>query len=174
MERRSASCAKRRVRAAALLALVALAGCASMAHREPIEVHVVRITPLPSTAFEHRLRVDLRLRNPNERAYQIDGIRFVLDVNGRRLASGMASESAALPRLGETILPVTTTTTLLDLVNQIVAFGRQEQPRFEYALRGKLFLKGMWGHLEFEHRGTDRDLLPRSGDVAPAPPGRRD
>lgn len=174
MERRSASCAKRRVRAVALLVLVALAGCASMVHREPIEVHVVRITPLPSTAFEHRLRVDLRLRNPNQRAYEIDGIRFVLDVNGRRLASGMASESATLPRLGEVILPVITTTTLLDLVNQIVAFGEREQPRFEYALRGKLFLKGMWGHLAFEHRGTDRDLLPRTADLAPAPPGRRD
>lgn len=177
MERRSTTRAKLRVRVAALLALVAASGCASMVSREPIEVHVVRITPLASTAFEHRLRVDLRLRNPNERAYEIDGLRFVLDVNGRRLASGMASESATLPRLGETILPVTTTTTLLDLVNQIVVLGSQEQPRFEYALRGKLFLKGMWGHLEFEHRGSDRDLLPRSAparSAAPAPPGRRD
>jgi LEA14-like dessication related protein len=131
-----------------------------MAGREPIEVNVAAIQPLPSTAFEHRLRVDLRLRNPNDRSYEIDGLRFVLDVNGRRLASGVSNETATLPRLGEVVVPVTTTTTLLELVNQIVAFGRQAQPQFDYALRGKIFLAGVWGSLSFEHRGSERDLLP--------------
>ena len=165
-----------RTRAAIGLAALALslAGCASMAPREPIEVHVARITPLASTAFEHRLRVDLRLRNPNNRAYEIEGLRFVLDVNGRRLASGMSSAAATLPRLGEVVVPVTTSTSLVDLVNQVVAFGRLEQPRFEYALRGKLFLAGAWGSVAFEHSGSDRDLLASRAPAAPAPRGRRD
>ena len=84
----------------------------------------------------------------------------MLDVNGRRLASGVSSERVTLPRLGEVLVPVTTTTDLLDLVNQLVAFGRQPQPTFEYAIRGKLFLHGSWGDVSFEHRGSDRDLLP--------------
>ena len=142
----------------AVLATVALVGCATLGGREPIEVHVVRLTPLPSTAFEHRLRVDLRLRNPNDRSYEFDGLRFVLDVNGRRLATGLSNEPATLPRLGEVVVPVTTTTALLDVVNQIVAFGREPQPHFEYALRGKIFLKG-WGKLSFENQGSDRDLI---------------
>lgn len=161
--------------AIALAALaLALSGCASMVQREPIEVHVARIAPLASTAFEHRLRVDLRLRNPNNRAYEIEGLRFVLDVNGRRLASGVSSATATLPRLGEVVIPVITSTSLVDLVNQIVAFGRMEQPRFEYTLRGKLFLAGLWGSLAFEHRGSDRDLLAASAPPATAPHGRRD
>jgi LEA14-like dessication related protein len=142
------------------LALLA-SGCATMvAGREPVEVNLVSIAPLPSTAFEHRLRIDLRLRNPNRSSYAIDGLRFVLDVNGRRLASGLSDSVATLPRLGEVVVPVTTTTTLFDLVNQIVAFGRSEQPSFEYVLRGELFLDGLWGRIPFEHRGTDADLLP--------------
>lgn len=159
------------VAAALCAAALALAGCASMARREPIEVNVARIAPLASTAFEHRLRVDLRLRNPNDRAFEIEGVRFLLDVNGRRLASGMSGEPATLPRLGETIVSVTTTTTLLDVVNQIVAFGRMEQPTFEYALRGKLFIKGMWGSVPFESGGSERDLLPRTSP-SPAPDRR--
>ena len=140
-----------------------LAGCASLgAGGEPIEVQLVSLTPLASTAFEHRLRVDLRLRNPNNRAYQIEGLRFLLDVNGLRLASGVSSESATLPRLGEVVVPVTTTTSLLDLVNQIVAFGQQEQPQFSYDLRGKIFLAGLWGSLPFQRQGSDEDLLPRA------------
>jgi LEA14-like dessication related protein len=163
--------------AAAVLA-AALAGCATFgAGSEPIEVQLVSLTPLPSTAFEHRLRVDLRLRNPNNRSYEIDGLRFLLDVNGERLASGLSSERATLPRLGEVVVPVTTTTSLLDLVNQIVVLGNQQQPHFAYALRGKVFLKGAWGSIPFERSGSDADLIPRGAPNAPAapttPPGRR-
>lgn len=175
MKRRS-TIGRARVRALLLTLLAGAAGalsagCASLGvGREPIEVNLVQIAPLPSTAFEHRLRVDLRLRNPNNRDYAIDGLRFVLDINGQRLASGVSHEPATLPRLGEVVVPVTTTTTLFALVNQIVRFGTQEQPRFEYALRGKLFLAGLWGSLSFEHRGTDDDLLKRLGDAGPRAP----
>jgi LEA14-like dessication related protein len=150
----------RRIATASVLALLAARHAGAAERREPIEVHVARITPLPSTAFEHRVRVDLRLRNPNNRAYEIEGLRFVLDVNGRRLASGVSNEAVELPRLGEAIIPVTTSTSVIDLVNQIVAFGTQKQPRFDYEIRGKLFLAGMWGSIAFERSGSDRDLLP--------------
>jgi LEA14-like dessication related protein len=145
-------------------------GCASVgAGREPIEVNLVQLAPLPSTAFEHRLRVDLRLRNPNNRDYEIDGLRFVLDVNGQRLASGVSNEPATLPRLGEVVVPVTTTTTLFALVNQLVRFGTEQQPRFEYRLRGKLFLAGLWGSIPFEREGSDADLRQRLTKTEPQP-----
>jgi LEA14-like dessication related protein len=156
--------AARRLPGLALAAAVALAGagCASLGlGAEPIEVNLVGLTPLPSTAFEHRLRVDLRLRNPNPRAYRIDGLRFRLLVNGERLASGQAEVEAELPRLGEVVVPVTTTTTLLDLVNQIVHFGARseaEQRQLDYELTGRIFLAGSWGGIDFERRGSTIEL----------------
>ena len=165
-----------RLRALLVAGLVgALGGCASMgAGREPIEVQLVSLTPLPSTAFEHRLRVDLRLRNPNDRAYAIDGLRFLLDVNGERLATGLSNERATLPRLGEVVVPVTTTTSLLDVVNQIVAFGNHQPPHFEYDLRGEVFVKGAWGGgIPFSRQGSDADLIPRRAANSTTPPGRR-
>lgn len=151
----------------AALAIAALAfggghGCASLGvGAEPIEVNLVGLTPLPSTAFEHRLRVDLRLRNPNPRAYRIDGIRFRLFVNGERLASGQAEVEAELPRLGDVVVPVTATTTLLDLVNQIVVLGARseaEQRHLDYELTGRIFLAGSWGGIDFERRGSTVEL----------------
>src|SRR5690606_27949138 len=114
-----------------------------------------------STAFEHRLRVDLRLRNPNPRAYRIDGIRFRLLVNGERLATGQAEAEAALPRLGEVVVPVTATTGLVALVNQIVAPGARDQAQqtaLDYELTGRIFLAGAWGGIDFERTGTTREL----------------
>ncbi len=174
MRRRSTPrCARARVLLMACLAAAGAAlGCASVgAGREPIEVNLVQLAPLPSTAFEHRLRVDLRLRNPNNRDYEIDGLRFVLDVNGQRLASGVSNEPATLPRLGEVVVPVTTTTTLFALVNQLVRFGTEQQPTFEYRLRGKLFLAGLWGSIPFEREGSDADLRQRLTKTD-APPAR--
>lgn len=154
--------------------VVALTGCATMGAREPIEVQLVSLTPLPSTAFEHRLRVNLRLRNPNNRAFEIDGLRFLLDVNGERLATGLSNERATLPRLGEVVVPVTTTTSLLDVVNQIVAFGKQPTLRFAYDLRGEVFVKGAWGGgIPFSRQGSDADLIPRSAASATTAPARR-
>jgi LEA14-like dessication related protein len=162
---------------AGLTLAAAVASCASFGvGGEPIEVNLVGLTPLPSTAFEHRLRVDLRLRNPNPHAYAIDGLRFVLEVNGQRLASGTSDATVTLPRLGEVVIPVTTTTTLLDLVNQIVAFVGQEQPHFDYRVRGRIFLAHRWGSLDFDQAGTSADLLgPRSTrtDAGAAPRAAR-
>lgn len=146
---------------AAALCAIALVGCATLgAGREPIEVRLVSITPLPSTSFEHRLRVDLRLRNSNDRTYEVEGLHFLLDVDSEHLAPIISSERATLPRHGELVIPVTTTTSSIELVNQIVASGHQPQPHFEYDLRGKIFLKGVWGSIPFEHHGSDRDLVP--------------
>jgi len=151
---------------AALGCAFLLAGCASFGLGvEPIEVHVVDLTPLPSTAFEHRLRVDLRLRNPNDRAFELEGVRFVIDVNGRRLASGVSDQTATLPRLGEVVVSVTTTTTLLDIVNQVVAFTHladAAEPRFDYEVRGRIFLAHRLGSLDFAHTGSANDLLRRA------------
>ena len=152
--------------AVGLAALLALGGCASLGvGADPIEVNLVGLTPLPSTAFEHRLRVDLRLRNPNPRAYRLDGLRFRLDVNGRRLASGQSELDVELPRLGEVVVPVVATTTLLDLVHQILVLGARsegEQQTFDYDLSGRLFLPGTWGGLDFERSGSTADLATPS------------
>jgi hypothetical protein len=161
MKRWLSSARRRRVAgvsAGALLALLVAPGCASLGvGAEPIEVNLSGLTPLPSNAFEHRLRVVLRLRNPNPREYRIDGVRFQLDVNGQRLATGQEAVEATLPRLGEVVIPVTTTTTLLDVVNQIVSFGRRseaQQRHFDYRLRGRLFLAGSWGGIDFDRSGS--------------------
>jgi hypothetical protein len=152
----------RRAAALALALLAGAPGCASLGiGAEPIEVNLAGLTPLPSTAFEHRLRVDLRLRNPNPRAYRIDGVRFRLLVNGERLASGQAEVEAVLPRLGEVVVPVVATTTLLDLVNQIVVLGARDEARqreLDYELTGRIFLAGSWGGIDFERRGSTLDL----------------
>jgi Conserved secreted protein len=70
-------------------------GCASWFIKgEPPEVLVTNVTPLDATMFEQRLRVDLRVRNPNDFDYHLTGIDFTLNLNGKRLARGRGEQGS--------------------------------------------------------------------------------
>src|SRR5208282_4170407 len=81
-----------------------LAGCVNLGLREPVQVNVVGIEPLPGEGMEMRMAVKLRLQNPNDVAMDFDGISIVLDVRGSTFATGVSSERGSVPRFGETVV----------------------------------------------------------------------
>jgi hypothetical protein len=60
---------------------------------------------------------------------------------------------------------VVATTTLLDLVHQILVLGARDegaQQAFDYQLRGRVFLAGSWGGIDFERSGSTAELETRA------------
>ena len=161
-----------RLRVASGLALLALAGlasgCASLGSvMESPEVSVVNLQPEASSGFEQRFQVDLRITNPNERPHEVDGLRFTLDVNGERLARGQTGDSVTVPRLGDAVISVHATTTLLDVLRQV--WAAQTAKGVAYRVEGRVFLKGLFPpYVDFEHEG---ELLAPPQPAAPAPKG---
>jgi LEA14-like dessication related protein len=156
-------------RARGLLAALAAAafglGCASFGSvLESPEVSVVNLVPEASTGFEQRFKLDLRLTNPNDRALEVDGLRFELDVNDQRLARGQTGDSVTVPRLGDAMLSVTATTTLMDVFRQVWALQKANGVR--YRVSGRVFLKGLFPpYVDFDHE----DELVTLPDPTPAP-----
>lgn len=147
-----------------VLSLAALAGCAGWFMKgEPPEVLLVNITPLESTAFEQRLQVDLRIRNPNDYDLQVTGMDFRLDLNGKRLARGLGNKELTVPRLSESILSLETSASTLDVVRQVL--GLQKVQEVTYSISGILHLKD--GRLPFENSGV---LLEKSELPGALPP----
>jgi len=140
-----------------VLPLVLGAGCASLfTSLAPPEVNVSNLVPLDSTLFEQRMRVDLRFRNPNDQPLEATGIDFQLDVNGQPLARGLGNESFTVPRLGETVVSVVATTTLLDVARQLLALGEQQD--LDYVITGHLHLQSpVHRSVAFEHTGRPLD-----------------
>ena len=139
----------------AALAVVglAVAGCAGIGQQiEPPEVFVVGLEPLQGGNFEQRFRIDLRVQNPNDFELEINGLDFELDLNGIRLTRGLSNQVVTIPRLGEEIVPVSATTTVFDLVRQVVNAASLEG--VEYEVRGRLFLSNPpHGSVEFHRSG---------------------
>ncbi len=148
-------------RIAFLLFALLATGCASLLFdAEPPEVLVTNITPLEATLFEQKLKVDIRVRNPNPFELHVTGLDFTLNLNGKRLARGLANQAVTIPRLGDAILSVNTTTSTLEVIRQLFSLHKQQDMR--YQITGVLHLDGK--RLPFDTEGIifDASQLPGS------------
>jgi LEA14-like dessication related protein len=122
------------------LVLVSLAGCAQY---KPVDVFVIGLQPTEGSPLEQRIRVDLRIQNPNDQPIDAHGMQIRLDVNGARLARGVSDATFTIPRLGETTTSIVATTSLFDLAKQIVALSGTQS--FKYVLEGDVYVDSMPG-----------------------------
>ncbi|MDO7896960.1 LEA type 2 family protein [Pseudomonas citrulli] len=138
----------------ALLMLLSLSACALFPQRDPVNINVVGIEPLPSQELEMRFAVKLRVQNPNETTIDYNGVALDLEVNGRALASGVSDQSGSLPRFSETIVSVPVSISAFSVLRQTLGLSQtQRLDNLPYVLRGKL-AGGVFGTVRFVDRGT--------------------
>lgn len=145
-----------------LLLVLSLAGCAGFGQRDPLNVQVAGIEPLPGEGLELRMAVKLRIQNPNDNALDYNGVALDLKVNGRRLASGVSNARGSVPRFGETVLSVPVTISAFSAARQALGLAEHiAMDEVPYVLRGKL-AGGLFGTQRFIEKGT----LDLSGALA--------
>ena len=143
-------------RAACLVLLAALSACAYLPNRDPLNISVAGIEPLPGEGLELRLAVRLRIQNPNDRAIDYQGASLTLDLNDTRLASGVSGEGGTVPRYGETLLEIPVTITAFDMARQALGLSTESgRDEIRYRVRGKLDA-GLLGTRRFSDEGTFR------------------
>ena len=129
-----------------------LAACAGLGLREPIQVNLVGIDPLPGEGMEIRLAVKLRVQNPNDVALDYDGVSIALDLRGNSFATGVSAERGSVPRFGEAVISVPVSVSALAAFRQFIGIATKDKPAADYALRGRLSSTG-FGGVRFESKG---------------------
>ncbi|MBI3444379.1 MAG: LEA type 2 family protein [Magnetospirillum sp.] len=127
----------------AVLVALGLAACTPSEFAEPPEVVLVSLVPVDVSLMEQRLAVTLRVRNPNNVAMSVDGMRFSIDLNGHAFAKGTSDKSVTVPRLGEAEIEGSAHVGTTDLLRQVL--GAPESKGLTYRLSGSLFLGGVGG-----------------------------
>jgi len=154
-------------RALALIAIASAAGCANLPNRDPLIVNVAGIEPLPGEGMELNLAIRIRVQNPNDAAVAYSGAALWLDLNGRRLASGVTSEIGSVPRYGETVFTIPVTISAFDMARQVLGFVNAENSdEVRYRVRGKLE-GGLFGTRRFRDEGTFDLRLPAESRPLP-------
>jgi hypothetical protein len=145
------------VRATTSLVLIcswALAACSALPNRDPLNIDVAGIEPLPGEGLELRLAVRVRIQNPNDTDIEYSGAALNLDLNGRKLASGVSAAMGTVPRYGEAVLEIPVTVSALNMARQVLGFvNAQNQRDVSYTVHGKLE-GGLFGTRRFTDEGT--------------------
>lgn len=154
-----------------LLCSSAFAGCSALPNRDPLTIDVAGIEPLQGEGLELRLNVTVRIQNPNDTDIEYSGAALDLDLNGRKLASGVSAAMGTVPRYGEAVLEIPVTVSALTMARQALGFLNvrdQDQRDVKYEVRGKLE-GGIFGTRRFTDEGTF-DLPASRPPAQPAPP----
>jgi len=143
-----------------LLLILSLGACASLPNRDPLTIDVAGIEALPSEGMELRLAVTIRVQNPNDTALDYTGAALDLDLNGRKLASGVSDAVGAVPRYGETVFTVPVTISAFNVARQLIGFvSGSNTDQVSYRVRGKLE-GGLFRTRRFTDEGTFQLNLP--------------
>ncbi|GAA5177294.1 hypothetical protein GCM10025771_14020 [Niveibacterium umoris] len=136
-----------------LLWVALLSGCAMMAlGLEKPEVSVTELQILPGgSLLEQRLRLTLRVANPNNREIAIDGLSFRFEVDGHDLARGLSNQAVVLPKLGETTMSVDVSGSIVDLLRHAPKMLEGGRP-LGYRVYGDVVTRD-YGRLPFDRKG---------------------
>jgi hypothetical protein len=131
-----------------------LNACALFQARDPLNISVIGIEPLPGQDLEMRMAVKIRVQNPNESVIDYNGLALSLEVNGQPLASGVSDQQGRIGRYDEQVLVVPVSITAFAMLRQAYGLSRlQSLQGMPYVLKGKL-AGGVLGTLRFTDSGT--------------------
>ena len=135
-----------------LFLLFSLAGCTALLDRDPLNVTLVGIEPLPGEGMEVRMAVKLRVQNPNDAPVTYDGVAVNLELRGYDIASGVSDAWGSVPRFGETVLVVPVTVSAMAMLKQAYSLATSDSTKLDFVVRGKLS-ESSFGGMRFESKG---------------------
>lgn len=139
-----------------LMILLVLPGCAAWVPQlETPQLSIVNVELLSTELWEQRLKLRLRVQNPNSRALPIQGLSYALAVMDQDVARGVSANSFTVPAFGEaefdTLISANMAGTLLKLFARKNAVG----DAVPYRIKGKISLSEGWlRSIPFEDKGS--------------------
>ncbi|MCB1991389.1 MAG: LEA type 2 family protein [Geminicoccaceae bacterium] len=121
------------------LVLGACTGGLGNAPTYPLEVQIADLRFAEPGLLEQSIGLDLRFTNPNPEPISASGLRFSLALDGEAFGTGVSDAAIEIPRLGETIVPVTLRVQTGELINRVLGFDGNN---IAYRLTGDLFRTG--------------------------------
>jgi LEA14-like dessication related protein len=134
-----------------------LAACSAFAPKlETPRLSVVDVQVQESGLWEQRLKVRMRVQNPNERALPIRGLSYKLEVAGQDFARGLTDAAFTVPALGEAEFDMNVTANMAAALVKLL--GKRDEglaDAVDYRIVGKVSLsEGVLRSIPFEERGT--------------------
>ncbi len=128
--------------------LLLLVGCAGLGKKlEPPRISLANISVQEFKTFETVFKLQIRVFNTNDIPLVVNALDCDLDVNGKRLATGVTEAETTIPALGSGLLDVAVYASSLQMVARVldglgVSGTGRDQESIDYTLSGRLHLGG--------------------------------
>ncbi len=142
---------------AVLAASTLIASCGALGGRmETPRLSLVDAQLVKGDLFEQRLKVRMRVQNPNDRELAVRGITYAIDVAGEEFGHGMTANSFTVPRMGEAEFDMMVTANMAGMLVKTLGGNRGGTPdAIEYNIHGKVALaSGILRSIPFNEKGT--------------------
>ena len=122
-----------------ILIFLILSGCAGLGRRlEAPRITLSNFSVQEIKVFESVFKIQLRVFNTNDTPLEIKGLNCDLEINGKRLATGVANVKTDIPSYETGIVPMTLYSSVLDVME--VLRGLAKTDKLQYTLKGRLRL----------------------------------
>jgi LEA14-like dessication related protein len=122
-----------------MVILLIFSGCAGWGQRlEPPRIILANFNVQEIKIFESVFTIEMRVFNTNEVPLEIKGLNCDLELNGKRLATGVANVQINIPSYETALIPMTLYSSVLDVVRMLRGLAKTE--KLEYKLTGRLRL----------------------------------
>ena len=139
------------------LVALALVGCSTLLPRlETPQLSIVNVELQESTLWQQRVKVRMRVQNPNDRSLPIKGLSYALEVAGQEFAQGVSGASFTVPALGEAEFDMNVTANMASTLIKLLGRGGDSLgDQVDYRIKGKISLSEGWlRSIPFQERGT--------------------
>lgn len=142
--------------AAALLVTAGVSGCSVFGPKfETPKLDIVGLELLESGFFQQRVRVRMKVQNPNARELPVKGINADLELAGERFASGVSAAEFVVPAFGESEFDMVVTGNMAVALLRLLGSDRKNRKEVDYRISGKVNLaSGMLRSIPFSESGS--------------------
>ena len=143
------------MRRTVLTALLLLGGCTLFSPKlETPDLDVVGIELLKSDLFQQRLKLKLKVRNPNGIALPIKGVTTDVEIAGEKIASGVSGAQFTVPAFGEAEFDMIVTANMAGALVRMLGRKGDKRDEVEYKVTGKVSLaSGFLRSIPFSETG---------------------
>jgi LEA14-like dessication related protein len=137
-----------------LAGAVCSSGCAVLPKFETPRLSVIALEMQSADIFSQRMKVRMRVLNPNTRELPVKGISYRIEVNDSELGRGLTNTPFVVPAMGEAEFDVQVTTNLAGMLGKLLS-RRGSQDQLQYRLVGEVALaSGFLRRIPFDERGS--------------------
>ncbi|OQY24139.1 MAG: hypothetical protein B6I37_03940 [Desulfobacteraceae bacterium 4572_35.2] len=116
-------------------------------------LHVTTFKALPTQGIAPRFEIGLHVINPNRYPLELEGLHYIIEIEGHRILEGVANQLPVIAAYGEGDVTLEGSANIINSLRLLTDLSQQQRDRFKYEINVKLDAGSLRPRLRVEKEG---------------------